>query len=228
MAIKRAPRPVSNFTILTNEVLRDSRLSFRARGILASILSRPDNWRSSADSLAKETTEGRSAILTALKELEQIGYLERKKYQDEFGRWITESLIYDQPMSPKFDFPTSVQPTSVQPTSENRTVIEELSKNNLEEEFNASNIVAAYVDAYVLQNREKPPSRSIGRIAKDAKKLLDEGMDAGTLVDAAKSCATAGHANIVASYTWLLSNRNSSPASGWLKLLNDEVQNEQN
>lgn len=228
MAIKRAPRPVSNFTVLTNEVLRDSRLSFRARGILASILSRPDNWRSSADSLAKETTEGRSAILTALKELEQIGYLERKKYQDEFGRWITESLIYDQPNAPKFDFPTSVEPTSAEPTSENRTVLEELSKKNYQEDINASNIVASYVDAYVLQNREKPPSRSIGRIAKDAKKLLDEGMNPETLIDAAKSCAISGHANIVASYTWLVSNQNSSPASGWLKLLNDEVQNEQN
>lgn len=226
MAIKRAPRPVANFTVVTNEVLRDSRLSFRARGILASILSRPDNWRSTAESLAKESTEGRSAILTALKELETYGYLERKKYQDEFGRWVTESLIYDQP---KFDFPTSVNPTSVEPTSENLTLLEKLNKNNYKEiTINASNVVAAYVDAYVLQNNEKPPTRSIGRIANDAKKLIDEGMNPETLIDAAKACVTSGHANLVAAYTWVTTRQKESPASGWLKLLNDEMNNEQN
>jgi hypothetical protein len=227
MAIKRAPRPVANFTVLTNEILRDSRLSFRARGILASILSRPDNWRSTAESLANESPEGRAAILTALKELENSGYLERKKYQDELGHWITESIIFDTPNKPKFDFPKSGKPKSDQPKSDNRTSIEKLIKKDLKETINASNVVAAYVDAYVLQNKEKPPTRSIGRIAKDAKKLLEEGMKESTLLDAATACATSGHANLVASYTWITTRQKESPASGWLKLLNDEINNEQ-
>ena len=225
MAIKRAPRPVSNFTVLTNEVLRDQRLSFRARGILASILSRPDNWRSNAESLARETTEGRSALLTALKELENFGYLERKKHQDEFGHWRTESIIYDQPNSPKFDYPMSVEPKSDEPKSENRTVIEKLIKKE-PEEINASNVVAAYIDAFKLQFSSNPPSRSIGRIAKDAKKMIDEGIDVQILINAAEALVSAGHTNLVASYTWLLTNKRESPANGWLKLLNDEIQNE--
>jgi hypothetical protein len=133
MSIKRAPRPQSNFTIISNTVLRDNNLSFRARGILANILSRPDNWRTDADTLARESKDGRTAILTALKELELAGYLVRKKYQNDKGHWQTESTIYDKPQ-PKSDFPMSVKPISDSPTSDNLTLLEELSTKDYEEE----------------------------------------------------------------------------------------------
>jgi len=133
MSIKRAPRPQSNFTIICNTVLRDNNLSFRARGILANILSRPDNWRTDADTLARESKDGRTAILTALKELELAGYLVRRKYQNEKGHWQTESTIYDKPQ-PKSGFPMSVEPISDSPTSDNPTLLEELSTKDYEEE----------------------------------------------------------------------------------------------
>jgi hypothetical protein len=228
MTILRTPRPQINFTILSNEILRDDRLSFRARGILASVLSRPDNWRTNADSLANESIEGRGAILTALKELEKLGYLERTKYQNELGHWVSDSLIYDQP---KFGYPTSVEPTS-----ENSTLLKELYKNNSEQvettptEINASTIVAEYVDAFEHYIGEKPLARSIGRIAKDAKQLLLAGKDGKLLIAAAEDCALSGHANLSSSYTWALAehtrnNKKKSPAQGWLELLNQETSN---
>jgi hypothetical protein len=228
MTIQRTPRPQSNFTILSNEILRDNRLSFRARGILVSVLSRPDNWRTSAESLANESKEGRGAILTALKELETFGYLERTKHQNEQGHWVSDSLIYDKPRYEK--------PTSVEPTSENSTVLKELYNKNLEQveitpsDINASTIVAEYVDAYEHYINEKPTARSIGRIAKDAKQLLAEGKDAKLLIAAAEDCALSGHANLSSSYTWALAestrnNKKKSPAQGWLELLNQETDN---
>jgi hypothetical protein len=228
MTIQRTPRPQSNFTILSNEILRDNRLSFRARGILASVLSRPDNWRTSADSLANESIEGRGAILTALKELETLGYLERTKYQNELGHWVSDSLIYDQPKYGK--------PTSVEPTSENSTVLKELYKKDLEQveitpsDINASTIVAEYVDSFQHYFGEKAPARSIGRIAKDAKQLLTEGKNPELIKAAAQDCAVSGHANLSSSYTWLLaeqtrSDKKKSPAQGWLELLDQETQN---
>jgi hypothetical protein len=229
MTIQRTPRPQSNFTILSNEILRDHRLSFRARGILVSVLSRPDNWRTSADSLANESVEGRGAILTALKELETCGYLERVKYQNEQGHWVSDSLIFDKPKYGK--------PTSAEPTSENPTVLKELFNKNLEQveitpsDINASNIVAEYVDAYEHYLGEKPPTRSIGRIAKDAKQLLAEGKDAKLLIAAAEDCAISGHANLSSSYTWALAehtrnDKKKSPAQGWIELLNQETTNQ--
>jgi hypothetical protein len=229
MTIKRTPRPHNNFTIVANEILRDDRLSFRARGVLISILSRPDNWRTSAESLANESVEGRGAILTALKELETCGYLERTKYQNELGHWVSESFIYDRP--------TFGKPTSAEPTSENPPLLKELYKKNLEQveitqsETNASTIVAAYVDSHQHYLGEKAPTRSIGRIAKDAKQLLLEGKNPELLITAAEDCAASGHANLSSSYSWLLaeSSRNEkkkSPTQSWVELVNQETESQ--
>lgn len=141
MTIIRAERPQNKFAIIRNEVLQDERLSFRARGLLANILSRPDNWRCSAWDLATEGREGRRAILTALTELETYGYLKRLKSQDEKGHWKTESFIYDQPLDNQ-DWivgkpvdnsvdkgSTGVRKPNVgKPDSGNRTLLKELDK----------------------------------------------------------------------------------------------------
>lgn len=97
MSVVRAPRAESQFVQLRNEVVRDKRLSFKARGVLAWILSQPDNWRTDADMLSREGLEGRDAIRSALKELRVAGYVVQTKRQNDRGRWITETLVYDTP-----------------------------------------------------------------------------------------------------------------------------------
>jgi hypothetical protein len=98
--IVRGPLPTSNFTVLANEIIRDERLSYRARGILIDLLSRPGNWRVDAAYLARHGKEGRDAILTALTELEEAGYLKRTRHHDrETGRWAGTGVVYDSPMS---------------------------------------------------------------------------------------------------------------------------------
>ncbi len=129
MSIIRSPRVESNFSVISNSVIRDTRLSYRARGILLDILSRPDNWRVSADSLARTGCEGRHAILTALKELREAGYMRTEKLRKDNGQFETVSIVYD---TPNYE-PTEVQkPNFGYPQSENRTPLEELSKKNLD------------------------------------------------------------------------------------------------
>ncbi|MHB8388805.1 MAG: hypothetical protein ACYDBH_04380 [Acidobacteriaceae bacterium] len=101
--IIRAPRPERQYTSLRNEVARDSRVSYRARGVLVRLLSNADGFPMTASDLAREGREGRGAMLTALRELREAGYIRTTKKQDEHGRWSTQTFVYDTPQ------PTGVQ-----------------------------------------------------------------------------------------------------------------------
>ena len=97
MTIVRTPRIERDFTILPNRALRDPHVSYRARGVLAYVLSMPDNWRTNAETLARQGLEGRDAIRAAINELIHAGYARRVKAQDERGRVTTELHFYDYP-----------------------------------------------------------------------------------------------------------------------------------
>jgi len=97
MQITRGIRPERNFAIISNYVLRDSALSYRARGVLCCILSFAEGFQISSDRLAEMGKEGRDAIRSALSELEAAGYLKRAKVQDEKGLWSSSAVINDVP-----------------------------------------------------------------------------------------------------------------------------------
>ncbi|MFE3182731.1 hypothetical protein ACFXKR_17945 [Streptomyces violascens] len=60
--------------MLPTTTLEDARLSFRARGVLAFLISKPDAWKVRAESIASAGKEGKEAIKTALRELKDFGY----------------------------------------------------------------------------------------------------------------------------------------------------------
>lgn len=76
-----------HFTQLPNAWLRDSRLSWRARGILAGLASHRIGWKVTLASIVEGGAEGRDAVATALRELEDHGYLERTQDRDEQNRF---------------------------------------------------------------------------------------------------------------------------------------------
>lgn len=97
MAIIRGPRPTDRFTQVSNDAAQDNRMTYKARGILTDLLSRPVGWSTSADRIAARNLEGRDAIRAGLAELERFGYLVRQKRQDESGRWVHDQVVTDQP-----------------------------------------------------------------------------------------------------------------------------------
>lgn len=115
--IVRAPRPESGFLIVRNEIARDERLSYRARGVLLDILSRPDNWSTSAERMViADGTEKRDALLTAFRELRQAGYMITTKTRDDKGHHRSQTYVYDMPREGGEDFigplPGWADPTS--------------------------------------------------------------------------------------------------------------------
>lgn len=75
-----------HFTMIPNEWVRDERLSFKARGLLALLMSHSENWSVSVKSLASQGPDGIDAIRTAISELENLGYLCRHRQRGEDGQ----------------------------------------------------------------------------------------------------------------------------------------------
>lgn len=98
--IIRVVRHEQNFTIIDNAVLRDCTLSFKATGLLAYLLSMPDEWSPRRDQLAEVKTDGVASIRAALKELTDAGYLVRRVERLPDGRTVTVSEIHERPSSP--------------------------------------------------------------------------------------------------------------------------------
>lgn len=107
MEIHRA-QPESGFAMIPNETLRDPKLSYLARGILAEILSRPDDWNTNADAISTRARkergrkgEGRDAVRRAFAELKAAGYLHHVQHRHN-GRFVTGTHVFDtaQPKMP--------------------------------------------------------------------------------------------------------------------------------
>ncbi|WP_050511719.1 helix-turn-helix domain-containing protein [Streptomyces rimosus] len=92
-------RHADNFTVLANGTIRDRRLSFTARGILAHLLSLPDDAREDVRTLAdRNPGVGRRGVSKAVQELEDAGYYVRRTIRDpETGLVWTETFVYDTP-----------------------------------------------------------------------------------------------------------------------------------
>ena len=95
--IIRAARPHQNYTVVHNELIEDSQLTWKARGILIYLLSKPDHWRTTAAYLASQSPEGIHSVRAALQQLERAGYVRRIKKQNRRGQWSTYTVIFDRP-----------------------------------------------------------------------------------------------------------------------------------
>lgn len=82
---------------MDSRAVNDGALSFRARGVLAWLLDKPDDWTINAEAISRHGTEGRDAIRKALSELEAAGYLVRRRYRAEGGKWASEQVLYEHP-----------------------------------------------------------------------------------------------------------------------------------
>ena len=75
-----------DFTVIKNHVFKNKNLSRKAMGLLAQMLSLPPGWDYSERGLAAIGKDKLSSVKTAIKELEDAGYIVRVQNRDEKGR----------------------------------------------------------------------------------------------------------------------------------------------
>lgn len=100
------------FTRVPNDWVRDDRLSLKAIGLLVQLLSHAPGWKVSVASLAKANSCGLDAIRSAIRELEQAGYLRRR--QERIDTRFAEAIW--ETCEPSSAFPITAFPSPENPT----------------------------------------------------------------------------------------------------------------
>ncbi|GAA0828479.1 hypothetical protein ACFQVD_11035 [Streptosporangium amethystogenes subsp. fukuiense] len=111
MSIRQAKPPSDHFTRISNLWIRDLRLSWKARGLLAWLTSHATGFRVSEKTIVCAAPDGRDAARTAIAELETYGYLVRERARGHDGRLGGVTYIICDPWSP--------QPTADESAPEN-------------------------------------------------------------------------------------------------------------
>ena len=89
-----------NYTVMSNEHLRDPRLSLRAMGLMSRMLSDSDSYQHSIAGLAAVCKEGRDAVRKTLQELEAAGYLVREQTRQGGSFSACDYMLYEHSRRP--------------------------------------------------------------------------------------------------------------------------------
>lgn len=113
--IIRIPRR-QRFVIVDQRAIEDEALSWAARGLLAYLLSRPDDWKVLVNDLKRRGNLGRDGIYRLLRELRDTGYIRYQPHRGADGRLRGGSYYVSEiPQAPHPDLPGSVSPDAASP-----------------------------------------------------------------------------------------------------------------
>jgi len=109
----------SEFTILPNHVLQNSQLTWEARGMLAYLVSLPENWQVHVTELSGRSPAAYSKNKRIIAELVAAGHIVKSQKRDSAGKfkdWIFD--VFDEPQIRIAE--CVVLPHSDNPNSENQ------------------------------------------------------------------------------------------------------------
>lgn len=106
--IIRTRKSENPFVMVDKYGVNDDRLSWKAKGILVYLLSKPDDWVVRVADLIKRAKDGRDSVRSGLRELEDNGYLEKYQHRDENGTFgEVEYIVYERPIEPQTENPST-------------------------------------------------------------------------------------------------------------------------
>lgn len=113
-----------NFTVVNNFIIKDKRLSWKAKGIWLYAFSRPDDWTFRLNDLIKQSTDKKHSVNEGIKELQNCGYLIRIQGRDKGkyseSEWTFFEIPFEIPQELKEFLPKPENPSTVFPTTENQ------------------------------------------------------------------------------------------------------------
>jgi hypothetical protein len=123
-----------HYTQIPNDWVRDSRLSLKAIGLLAQIMSHKPGWNLSIRSIARINETGVGTIKSAVEELEQFGYLQRSKDQlhNEDGTFADYVWTTADPFQNPVTVKTAHGKQDTKKTITKKTILKELTTKALQ------------------------------------------------------------------------------------------------
>jgi helix-turn-helix protein len=204
--IRRGPMAADEFTTVANAFARDARLSLKARGLGLWLFSHRDGWKLSVRAVAKQVGCGVDQVQSALKELEEHGYLVRERDRADGGRFDSmDYYVTDTPASAQVDTtygkPIHGEPTRWKTRTHKKTSPKDTNSQEDQDaplgsagalaadgglfdapkttppEPTAKDVVAAYVDAFRVKAQGRNPIGSdIRKVGNQAKRMLGDGV----------------------------------------------------
>ncbi|WP_328789272.1 MULTISPECIES: helix-turn-helix domain-containing protein [unclassified Streptomyces] len=104
-------RHASHYTVVSNHLLQHRGLSATAIGIGAHVQSLPEGTPVGVKALTERFPEGEIRIGSALRELERLGYLERRRERLANGRVVTRTYSYNKPAATAAEPPPPLPPS---------------------------------------------------------------------------------------------------------------------
>lgn len=87
---------MKRYVNIPTETINDPDLGLKARGLLCTLLSLPDEYDFSIGNLAETLGVGAKTIRATLRELEEAGYLTRTQTRLQNGQWAYTYMPRDQ------------------------------------------------------------------------------------------------------------------------------------
>jgi hypothetical protein len=108
------------FVMIDRRPIENPCLSWRAKGVLTYLVSRPDNWIVRLGDLVKRSPEGVYAVRAALRELTKAGHITRREEREEgtgrFKQYVLE--VHEIPIT----YPPTNLPQAAEPQAGNLTL----------------------------------------------------------------------------------------------------------
>lgn len=138
--MNRIKKKESNFTQVSNVVLRDKRISFKAKGLFCYMYSMDENWNFTLQSIATQQKDGLDSVKSAMDELKQYAYVIYEKLANGKGLYYLDD-------EPKVENPNVENPNLGKSTP--------IKKTNLDKNTNKSDY-----DSFIDELKAKVPIKS--------------------------------------------------------------------
>lgn len=151
MAIYKTAKK-GNFSQFDNALINNTYMSLKATMLLMKMLSKPKDWHFTIDGIVAMCKEGRTAVLSAIAELEKHGHLKRKQVRKPNGQIDSDYDVYERPEQseelhtekpaeekPQAKKQPAEKPMRVSPQTENLSTAYHIYNKNIEKQKNNTN-----------------------------------------------------------------------------------------